>query len=144
MQIGRHYSAVLVTRDANAVVDLVAIAESFAVARWSTVSPAAAGKTWEERRKQWLQRGVDFNACPTWNKVDGYIAARNAIQHNLGRLTNLQLGKHKVTILAALSAAGIQCNGDAVLLRATDVDRCADVCQQFIRWLDLAAPQPTN
>jgi hypothetical protein len=141
---GRHCSAVLVTRDANAVVDLVAIAESFAVARWSTVSAAPAGKSWQDRRRQWLQHGVDFNACPTWHELDGYIAARNAVQHNLGKLTDLQLGKLKPSVLAALAAAGIERNGDAVLLRAVDVDRCAQTCQQYIHWLDVAAPLPTK
>jgi hypothetical protein len=144
MRTGRHNSALVATRDANAVVDLVAIAESFAVARWSTVSAAAAGKSWQDRGKQWLQHGVDLNACPTWHKLDGYIAARNAIQHNLGSLTDLQLGKHRASVLVALAAAGIERNGDAVLLRAVDVDRCAHTCQQFIRWLDVAAPLPTN
>jgi hypothetical protein len=143
LRTGRHVGAVLAARDANAVVDLVAIAESFAVARWSNVSTAAAGKSWQDRRKQWLQHGADFNACPTWHELDGYIAARNAIQHNLGRLTDLQLSKHRQSVLAALAAASIERNGDVVLLRAADVDRCAHTCQQFIRWLDVAA-LPTN
>jgi hypothetical protein len=144
MRTGRHNRTVLVTRDANAVVDLVAIAESFAVARWSTVSAAAAGTSWPSRRKQWLEHQVNFDACPIWHELDGYIAARNAIQHNLGRLTDLQLGKYKPSVLAALAAAGIERNGDAVLPRARDVDRCAHTCQHFIEWLDIAAPLPTT
>lgn len=144
MRSGRHSDAVACSRDANAVVDLVAVAESFAVARWSTVSSAAAGKTWVERRKQWLKQGADFNACPVSQELDGFIAARNAIQHNLGRLTDLQLGKYKMSILAALAAAGVERNGDAVLLRELDVCRCVQTCQQFIRWLDVAAPQPKS
>lgn len=139
---GRHLDALHGTRDANAVVDLVAVAESFAVARWSTFASAAAGMTWAQRRKQWLAYDVDLDACSVSNELDGYIAARNAVQHNLGRLTDFQLGKYKMSNLAALAAAGIELNGDVVVLRGWNVYRCTETCQQFIRWLDVVAPQP--
>lgn len=142
--LGRHSPDRLATRDANTLVDLVAVAESFCVARLATVGITADVSTWDKRAKAWLNRSIDLvGACPGWLALMGFVEARNAIQHGLGRLTDRQLGKHTAQSLAFISAAAIRLNGDAIVIGTDDIARCARVCAAFIRCLDAAAPPPT-
>ena len=141
--LGRHLPERLATRDANALVDLVAVAESFCVARLASVGLTADVHTWHKRSVAWLKRSVDLaKDCPEWPAFMGFVEARNAIQHGLGKLTDLQLGTRKLQILRFLVAADIRLNGNEILIGPTDVARCDGVCKDFIRWLDARAPAP--
>jgi hypothetical protein len=140
---GRHAAQRLVTRDANALVDLVAVAESFCVARLASVGIAADVNTWDKRAKAWLKRSVDLaQAYPGWGPLLGFVEVRNAIQHGLGRLTDRQLGKRKAQTLTYIAAATVRLNGDAIIVGPDDVARCDRNCASFVRWLDAAAPPP--
>lgn len=134
----------LATREANAMVDLVAVAESFCVARLATVGFTADVNTWNKRAKAWRTHHIDLaNDCPTWSALMGFVEARNAIQHGMGRLTDRQLGKYKVQTLTFIASAAIRLNGDAIIVGEQDIARCDHVCTEFIRWLDEASPPPT-
>jgi hypothetical protein len=144
--MGRHTARLLSTHDTNALVDLAAIVESFVVARLTGVSNPASNETrsWDARQKAWKKyTGVDLTSFPRWLAFMGFIEARNALQHGLGRLTDRQLGKHKQEVLSQLDAAAVQRNGDLLLISADDILRCGRICQEFIGWLDSAAPTPT-
>jgi hypothetical protein len=140
---GRHVASHLSTHEVNALVDLVAIAESFSIDRLVRVRYVAQNglQTWVARKNAWtLKASVDLTACPCWKALMGFVEARNAWQHGLGRLTDRQLGKHKQEVLGWLDAAAVRLNGDVLLVSGDDVVRCAGVCRDFIGWLDLAAP----
>jgi hypothetical protein len=140
----RHAPERLTTRDANAIVDLVAVAESFCVARLNSIGIGADVNTWDKRSKAWLKRSVDFDGYPGWPLLMGFVEVRNAVQHGLGRLTDRQLGKHKTQILGWLAAAAVRLNGDGIILGPDDVARCDRTCVEFVRWLDTSAPTPTR
>lgn len=140
----RHAPGGLATREANAIVDLVAVAESFCVARLASVGISADVNTWDKRAKAWRRRSVDFNGYPGWPPLMGFVEARNAVQHGLGRLTDRQLKKHKTQVLGSLADAAVRLNGDALILDPDDVTRCDRACADFIRWLDASAPTPTD
>jgi hypothetical protein len=140
--LGRHSPDRLATRDANALVDLVAVAESFCVARLATVGITADVNTWDKRAKAWRRRSIDVVGYAGWPVLMGFVEARNAIQHGLGKLTDRQLGKHKAQTLTFISAAAIRRNGDAIIIGTSDIARCDSACANFIRWLDTAAPPP--
>lgn len=143
---GRHGSAQgLEVRYANAIVDIVATCENFATVRILQACPTLAEHdvfNWTKRRKAWLDElGVDFGKMGTdWEQVEGFIEARNALQHGLGRLTDSQLAKRRDTVLGAIRAAGVELNGDRVVLGSSDVARCADACTNFTLQLDHSAP----
>jgi len=142
--VGRHLPDRFATRDANALVDLVAAAEAFCVARLATVGITAEVTTWDKRAKAWLKQGVDLvKDYPGWHAFMGFVEVRNAIQHGLGRLTDRQLGKHKQETLRYIASAGIGLNGDAIIIGRDDVIRCDHACSTFIRWLDRAARPAT-
>ncbi len=141
--LGRHLPDRLATRDANALVSLVAVAESFCVARLASVGLTADVGTWKKREAAWLKRSVDLvKDYAGWLALMGFVEARNAIQHGLGTLTDQQLGKYKTETLAALAAAAIRLNGAALIIGTSDIARCDRICTEFVRWLDAAAPTP--
>jgi hypothetical protein len=140
---GRHTASRLRTHDVNALVDIVAIAESFSVSRLVRVReiPANDLMTWAKREKAWRKETeVDLAAFSHWTAFMGFVETRNAIQHGLGKLTERQLGEHKQQVLGWLDAAGVHRNGDFLLVSADDAARCAQTCRDFIGWLDLTAP----
>lgn len=134
------------TANLNALVDFVAIAESFSVSRLLAIAPSlsdAAINTWHKREKEWLREGsTDVAQFQHWLALLGFVDARNAIQHGLGRLTAMQLGKFKDQVIRQLSAAQVHRDGDQLVIRPADVDRCFNVCRDFIAWLDSEAPAP--
>jgi hypothetical protein len=141
---GRHLSEPIAPRHANALVDFVAVAEAFCVARLISLGATGDVNTWEKRAKALSTRAIDVNLFSDWPSLMGFVEVRNAIQHGLGRLTERQLGKHKAQIRGWLTAAAVPLNGDQVILRSEDVTRCGQVCGRFIRWLDATAPPPVR
>lgn len=142
---GRHSTGRFRTRDANAIVDFVAIAESFSIGRLVHIRSIAAGDllSWAKRKKAWAKHAnVDLARFHDWGSLMGFVEARNAIQHGLGRLTDHQLGNYKQEVFGWLDAANLCRNGDVLLLSEHDVARCSEVCSSFIDWLDSTAPTP--
>ena len=142
---GRHSAGRFRARDANAIVDFVAIAESFSIGRLVHIRSIAAGDLlrWAQRKKAWSKHvNVDLASFHDWGSLMGFVEARNAIQHGLGRLTDHQLGKYKQEVLGSLDAANLSRNGDVLLFSEQDVARCFEVCGGFIEWLDSTAPKP--
>lgn len=136
-------------RRGNAVVDIVAICENFATNRILQVCPGLNDHdvfTWAKREKAWLDElGVAYHSLGThWPGVEGFVEVRNALQHGLGRLTDSQLSaKRRSAVLNAIAAAGVELNGDRVILTSSDVASCAHACRNFILQLDHAAPSPS-
>jgi hypothetical protein len=142
---GRHiWFPELDLRHANALVDLVAVAENFSSQRLLDVHPELDDSqisTWDKRRREWRARSnVDLTSVtPNWNKLMGFVEARNAFQHGLGRLTDMQLGRRRDSILSDLAAAGISLTGDLVRVDDKTVRECHSICDEFIVVLDNAA-----
>ena len=141
---GRRLRQPAQTRNGNALVDLIAVTESFVTARFLDIKPAASAEvvsTWEKRKKAWNNSvQVNLSTFDRWSALMGFVEARNALQHGLGRLTQRQLDKHREQILAQIKAASIHLNGDLLVILADDVDRCGKISADFIAWLDAAAP----
>ncbi|MEU5962519.1 hypothetical protein ABZ777_15030 [Micromonospora parva] len=142
-QSGRHLRGSAVVRHGNALTDLVAVLESFTVARLLKMRPAITHNQvmrWTDRIKMWKKHGgVDLATFVELRAVLGFIEVRNALEHGLGRLTEHQLDQRRDEVLRQIAAAGVQLDGDQVLLTPADVDRCGDVGKDFIKFLDLHA-----
>jgi len=138
---GRHIRRTGQTREANAVVDMIAVTEAFSIDRlladWPSTAPDTIG-TWRKREKAWLNVGADLTTTPSWLPLMGYVEVRNALQHGLGRLTAQQLERRNQT-LSRVAASGVDLNGDTVTLQADDVDRCYQTCRRFVHDADSAA-----
>ena len=136
------------TANVNALVDFVAIAESFSVSRLLAIAPNisdGALSSWDKRNREWRRVGsTELSRFTEWDALLGFVDARNAIQHGLGRLTAMQLGRFKDQVIAQLQRAQIRRDGDQLLVRAVDVDQCFKVCRDFIAWLDSQAPMPPS
>jgi hypothetical protein len=142
---GRHLRDAAALRHGNVLTDLVAVVESFTVNRLLNLRPTLTDnqvKSWPDRIKAWKDHGgVDLTSYPQWQAFLGFVAVRNALAHGLGRLTDLQLGKLRNQVLSQIAASGIRLDGDLVLPTPGDVDRCAEIGGDLIRFLDLAAPK---
>lgn len=144
---GRHLRRDTQRRHANALVDFVAVAESFSTGGLLRfLSPGSGGPptAWPARAAAWKDHaGVDPAGFGGWAELMGYVQVRNALQHGLGRLTDLQVhGKHKAQTLAWILACGIDVNGDLLTVTEADVDGCYRVSAAFIRFLDPGYPAP--
>ena len=137
---GRRLRQLPRTRHGNALVDIVAVAESFASGRLLITRPAISYdevSTWSRRKKAWLRYGkVDLEAYKDWSALMGFVDVRNALQHGLGRLTDQQLGRYRDQVLDEIHASLVNLNGDRLTVIAEDVGRCGAVSAGFIRWLD--------
>ncbi|MEV6930222.1 hypothetical protein AB0M46_37860 [Dactylosporangium sp. NPDC051485] len=137
----RDFSAV---RHGNALTDVVTVVESFVVARLMRLNPGLGYeqiKTWHARVQMWQQYAVVLTAFPDWQAFMGFVETRNALAHNLGRLTDLQLGKRRYEVLAQIADAGVQLNGDLLLVTSEDVQRCVELSAGVVRFVDLNAPK---
>lgn len=100
--------------------------------------------TWEQRRALWAQLGVDLTMFSADEPFRGFIEARNAVAHGLGRLTWRQTSNpaSRAEALRLLAAAGLQVVEWHVRLTEEDIERLAETVNQLIEWLD-SASQPT-
>lgn len=137
---GRHLLADRRTRFANAIVDYVAIAESFIVSALLAlhdVDEPAVG-SWKSREKLWAEHHpMHLNEFAEWDKLLGYVEFRNAVQHGLGSLTERQLGRHKAEVLRQIDAAGIERSGGSLFVTREHVENCERTCRNFIDWVGL-------
>lgn len=115
-----------------------------AVVLWDDVESRYT-QTWERRRSGWKKfHGLDLKASGAWDPLEGFVDARNAIAHGLGRLTRVQL-KNRGAVESRLLKAGIALNGEEVVVGGEDVARCEAVIEDFILWLDgerMTLPRP--
>jgi len=145
---GRHLPVRELDSHVNALVDLVAVTESFFADRLAEVVPGPGQPTvWSARAKEWRgATGFDVAAHPRWPEFMGFVEARNALQHGLGRLTNTQLDPtsrkgrepRRVQVLRNLAASGLSLNGDRVSVFPSDVERCATACRELVLAADTA------
>jgi hypothetical protein len=90
---------------------------------------------WNERRRfinTWLR--VEVSDTGWWRGWLGFVEARNAWAHGLGRLTSRQRDNQEV--LANLRAAGLALRSDDVVGTSADVKRCAKAAVEVIDWID--------
>lgn len=138
ISIGRHVSDRNSIRDSIALVDFVAVAEVFATNRLQPFLPAGTNVLkWSSRINAFKNHaGLDLDMYSRKSEFFGFVDVRNAFQHNLGRLTDFQLGKHKLQVLAQIAATGVHLNGDLLTVRSADVVRCLDVCTDMVNHID--------
>ena len=147
---GRHLPAGGLGPSVNALVDLVAIAEIYFADRLADAAPGLAVQptTWKNRADAWRDAaGYDLRAHPRWPAFMGFVEARNALQHGLGRLTDMQLNPAKPKnggpsrrdqVLVQIKASGLHLNGNRLTVLTSDVARCAGLCPELIRAADAA------
>lgn len=132
------------TRHGNALVDTVAVAESFSSGRLLIIRPTISYdevSTWSRRQKAWARHtSVNLKTYQDWSALMGFVHVRNALQHGLGRLTDQQLYRFRDQVLNEIHASSVNLNGDMLTVTDGDVSRCGTVSAGFIRWLDSAAP----
>jgi len=90
---------------------------------------------WNERRRfinTWLS--ADVADAGWWRSWLGFVEARNAWAHGLGRLTSRQRDNQEV--LANLRAAGLALRSSDVVGTSADVKRCAKAAVEVIDWID--------
>ena len=137
--LGRHPPPDSQGPEASAVVELVALMELFSVERLLEQSPSlnAVSGTWHGRKKEWAKHvSVELDKSIVWMELLGFVAARNALQHGHGRLTDLQLGKYRDETLANLKAAGVHRNGDRITVGPADVEQCLKVALEFVGYVE--------
>jgi hypothetical protein len=128
------------------LVDFVAVVENFTSQRLLKLRANLAESdvfSWEKRRTSWARHAsVDFtHIVPHWQMMQGFIEARNALQHGLGRLTDFQLKpQRRAQVLADLKFAKVPLIGDLVLVNAETVSTCRKHCADFVVALDNVAP----
>lgn len=101
--------------------------------------------TWGNKPSAWKSRfGVeieDERICPSFKPMRGYYEARNAIMHRRGELTHSQ---RKQAVFDRLAAAKVERVGWNVVVTASTVHACADVCLRCIEELDATTKPKTD
>jgi hypothetical protein len=138
----RHTGRGIETLAANTLIDYVAIAEAFVSSRLTRLQPKMPESkvfTWKNRRDSWQQlEGVDLTHVPGWQSLQGFVEARNALQHGLGHLTERQLNYREET-LAALGAAHVPLQGDVLVLNLGVLENGYVTVRDFVIGLDSRA-----
>jgi hypothetical protein len=94
--------------------------------------------TWAGKRSfisTWF--GEDLSGAAWWKQWMGFVDARNAWAHGLGRLTSRQVENQET--ISNLKAAGLSVVGAKVVGDADDVRRCARSAVEVIDWVDQRA-----
>lgn len=92
--------------------------------------------SWKRRFGSWKAlHGVSIPSFPRYDRLLGYIEARNAIAHGLGSLTRKQQ-KSKDKTIAHLRAARIGLTDLRLALVEDHALECAALIRAFIEWLD--------
>jgi hypothetical protein len=149
---GRHIAEVLERRHQSTLSGVVSCVEVYATDLLQDLQPAISEQevsTWREREKAWRQHlHLTLADLQIWPALCGFVAARNAIQHGLGALTNMQLGisadkprnyNYREDTLSVLRAAKMRLDADRVIVGADDVGRCISTANAFVRELDAQA-----
>jgi hypothetical protein len=91
--------------------------------------------TWAGKRSfisTWF--GQDLSGASWWKQWMGFVDARNAWAHGLGRLTSRQLKSQET--MSNLKAAGLSVLASTVVGSADDVRRCAKSAVGVVDWID--------
>ncbi|WP_457226607.1 hypothetical protein [Mycobacteroides abscessus] len=91
--------------------------------------------TWAGKRSfisAWFDE--DLSGASWWKQWMGFVDARNAWAHGLGRLTPRQVKSQET--LSNLKAAGLSVLTSRVVGNADDVRRCAKSAVEVIDWID--------
>lgn len=91
--------------------------------------------TWAGKRSfisTWFNE--DLSGATWWRQWMGFVDARNAWAHGLGRLTSRQLKDQQT--MSNLRAAGLTVLASKVVGSANDVRRCAKSAVGVIDWID--------
>jgi hypothetical protein len=91
--------------------------------------------SWAGRRKfikTWLNEDVSSEGW--WRGWQGFVEARNAWAHGLGRLTSRQQDNREV--LSNIAAAGLVIRALKVIGGPDDVRRCARSAVEVVDWID--------
>ncbi|MCW2674655.1 MAG: hypothetical protein JWP14_3244 [Frankiales bacterium] len=137
--LGRHPPPDSQGSEASTVVELVALMELYSVERLLERCPNVNGVsgTWHGRKRDWKRFvSVELDKFADWQKLLGFVAARNAFQHGHGRLTDQQLDKYRDDTLLNLTAAHVHRNGDRIAVGPADVKRCLSVALGFIDYVE--------
>jgi hypothetical protein len=107
--------------------------------------------SWPKRIAAWRQHGgVDLRVdCDSFGKFEGFVAARNAIMHKSGSLTDMQLdGNRKPAtygkLFNDLRMAGIEWFGRELIIEDRTVLDCAACCIEVVRELDARSSASTT
>ena len=142
------------------LVRLLSITESFTAELMTTAvdsavsraGSAAVNKIWEDAAirgtdswnaqrdayRNWLGVTVD------WSAAERLAEARNAVAHGLGSLTRRQL-RNEQGVKARLQAAGIDVQGDSLVLSDAALASAAAACRDLIHRVDRATQsRPTE
>ena len=138
-----------VTSDRSAHLALVTITGT--VEHFSRVTLLSLGanenaiRDWDGQTKVWSANGVELaTACPSYAAMRGFYEARTAIVHQQGHLTTAQLApKRYPKVLALLNAARIERLHHQLILDASQIQRCAHTCWQFVDELEKANKTPS-
>lgn len=120
------------------------------LAAWSSQRLARATRdaagSWERRREVWMQLRVDLASFPGDAALRGFVEARNAVAHGLGRLTWLQTRTVAAqrTTTEMLKAADLRVVDSRVGLLPRDVESCGRTVKAFVTWLDAQAYLPSD
>ena len=92
-----------------------------------------------EALNEWY--GINCKAAPSFQKLQGFIEARNAIVHGLGNLTRKQTrtARAERRSRSMLQTAGVPIVGQRVTPNDSTVYSCATTVAEFVSWVDVAS-----
>lgn len=97
-----------------------------------------ASATWNERKAAFSSyHKIQLGGFSRWSELDAGIEVRNSIAHGLGRLTPRQ---RAANIGSQLSKIGVSVQDGSVIITLESLQRCRDVCVEFVRYLDREIP----
>lgn len=88
---------------------------------------------------QWY--GINCRAAPSFQRLQGFIEARNAIVHGLGELTRKQTRTSKAErrTRSMLQTAGVPIVGKRVAPNDSTVESCGNTVTEFVSWVDTSS-----
>lgn len=93
-----------------------------------------AARGWADVTAALKQRhDVGLHAIAMWDELDACFLVRNAIAHGLGRFTAKQI---ETGVPRKTRVLGVPVRDGMVVITAASLDRCSQICQQFVAALD--------
>jgi len=96
-----------------------------------------ASTTWSERKDAFERyHQIKLGQLARWSELDAGIEVRNTIAHGLGQLTHKQ---RSGSAARKMSSIGVGLSDSRILITDAGLQRCRDICLDFIRSLDEAS-----